>query len=395
MFTKTGFFQSKYRNYLKFFKNCSLAAFVFLYFFSGINYALAKPQISAPSAILIDAASGQVLWTKNPDEKRAIASTTKIMTAILVIENVPLSDSVVTSKKASNAGESEIYLSEGEKLTVEQLLYGLMLKSANDAALALAEKTGGSVENFVAMMNGKAKKLKMDNTRFANPHGLSNGSHFSTARDMSTIAHYAMKNNNFRKIVGTKKVTIPWPGNQYQRVLENFNKLLGYYDKATGIKTGYISKSGYCLVSSAKDGNHEVIAVVLGARSSQESTEQSKMLLEWGLNNFKHKAIVKKGRAYANLKISEREEIPLVAESSKTMLVSEEAGYRTFVVADKTIKPPITKGQQMGRLEIMNENGENIGNVPLIAKKDSRTSFLNKGLDILKNIVDKIKITIR
>lgn len=344
-----------------------------------------RPNISAPSAILINAKNGQVLYSKNPDQKRAIASTTKIMTGILAVENIPFTDNIQTSKRASGVGESEIYLTEGEIMNAENMMYALMLRSANDGAVAIAEKISGSVENFSLLMNKKAKELKMTGSNFTNPHGLSNGSHYSTARDMSTLGKYAMKNQQFRKIVATEKKIIPWPGKPYQRVAENYNKLIGAYKEATGIKTGYTNQAGYCLVSSAKRGENEVIAVVLGAGSSDDAANQSRSLLEWGLS-LRSKTLVKQGKIYANLRVSENEVIPLIAKKSKKVLISEGSDFKTYVVADKSIEPPIEKGQTVGKLEIVSNDGDNLGSVPLVARESSRVSIFEKATDFVKGI---------
>lgn len=353
-----------------------------------------KPNITAPSAILVDAKSGQILYSKNAEQKRAVASTTKIMTGILTIENLSLADSIQASKRAADVGESEIYLSEGEIMKTEDILYALMLRSANDGAVALAEKVSGSVENFAKLMNWKAKKLNMNNSNFTNPHGLSNGDHYSTAKDMSILARYAMKNEQFRTVVATKKRNIPWPGKPYQRVAENYNKLIGGYPEATGVKTGFTNKAGYCLVSSAKSGNREVIAVIFGAGSSADAASQSKGLLQWGLS-LSNKLVVVKNRTYANLRISEDQKIPLVAKKSKKVLISDSDKFKTYVIADKSVEPPIEAGQTVGKIGIVSENGDNLGGVPLIAKESSKTSVFDSAADFFGNVVNSILNLVR
>lgn len=346
---------------------------------------LSKPQIAAPAAILIDAKSGNILYSKNAEQKRSIASTTKIMTGILAVENISPADTITASKRAAAVGESEIYLSEGEVMNAENMMYALMLRSANDGAVAIAEKISGSVENFSVLMNKKAKELNMKSTNFTNPHGLSNGTHYSTAKDMSKLAKYAMKNEKFRQIVSTKKKSIPWPGKPYQRMAENYNKLIGSYSEATGVKTGYTNSAGYCLVSSAKRGDREVIAVVLGARSSDDAAKQSRSLLEWGLS-LKNKILVNKNKIYANLRVSDNEVIPLIAKSPKRALVPEGTTYKTFVVADKSIEPPIEKGQTVGKLEIVSDSGESLGSVPLMAKEGSKVSLFEQFMGFLGGV---------
>ncbi|MDP3014562.1 MAG: D-alanyl-D-alanine carboxypeptidase family protein, partial [Candidatus Subteraquimicrobiales bacterium] len=227
----------------------------------------APPTLSATSAILVDKDSGFVFYELNSHKKLSVASTTKIITGILVLEYGDMEDVVVTSQNAADAGGSELYLDPGEGRTVDELIYALLLRSANDAAVALAEYIAGSVKDFTVLMNRKAKLVGANSTQFTNPHGL-HDENFSTAYDLSLIARYCLENEKFSEIVATKKRTIPWPGNPYPRELLNHNKLLLKYPKATGIKTGYTKKAGYCLVSSAREGNRTLIAVVLNSSSS-------------------------------------------------------------------------------------------------------------------------------
>ena len=205
------------------------------------------PAVGGAAAILVNMEDGRVLYEKNADARRAIASTTKIMTGTVALESLPLDRIVTASKHATDAGESEIWLEPGEKLSVEDLLYGLLIKSGNDAAVALAEASAGSEKVFVEKMNAKAAELGMKNTHFSNPHGLDGKDHYSSARDMSILGRYAMQSEMFRTVVGTAKTTIPWPGHTYDRTLTNHNTLVGKVSYVTGIKTGYTGKAGYLL----------------------------------------------------------------------------------------------------------------------------------------------------
>ena len=186
----------------------------------------APPSTAARAAVVMEASSRRVLYAKNPHMKLPMASTTKIMTAILAIEMGNLEDVVTVSPKAMGVEGSSIYLAKGERLTLEQLLYGLMLRSGNDAAVAIAEHIGGSVENFVRLMNRKAVQIGARNTNFVNPHGLHDDMHYTTAYDLALISAYAMQNPVFRTIVSTKYKKIPWEGRSYDRVLQNKNALL-------------------------------------------------------------------------------------------------------------------------------------------------------------------------
>ena len=220
----------------------------------------------ARSAIVVERATGRVLYEKNADEKLPIASTTKIITAITVIENYPdgLETEVTVPDEAVGVEGSSIYLAKGEKLRVIDLLYGLMLQSGNDCAVALACLTSGSVTDFAHLMNTVADRAGAMNSHFANPHGLQDDEHYSTARDMAAISAYAMKNETFRKIVSTENYyDCPFADRDYNRVIHNKNKMLTMLEGGNGIKTGYTKAAGRCLVSSAARGDKEVVCVVL------------------------------------------------------------------------------------------------------------------------------------
>lgn len=219
---------------------------------------------SAASMALVDGDTGELVYSKNCDARREPASTTKICTAITVIENQTILDiPMPIPDEAVGVEGSSLYLQKGEMLTVRDLLYGLMLQSGNDCAVALAVIVGGSVDGFVQMMNDTAKKAGADNTHFANPHGLHNEDHYTTARDLCAISYYAMKNELFREIVSTKRHTTPYFGHDYKRNFPNKNKILFNYEGGNGIKTGYTRHSGRCLVSSATRNGKTYICTVL------------------------------------------------------------------------------------------------------------------------------------
>ncbi|MCL1901926.1 MAG: D-alanyl-D-alanine carboxypeptidase, partial [Firmicutes bacterium] len=223
----------------------------------------ANAQSSAQSMIVINAENNQILLEQNAYQKLAMASTTKIVTAITVLEYCRLNDIVKVDVKAVGIEGSSIYLQKDEELTVLQVLYGLMLQSGNDCAAALAIHCAGSVEEFAKLMNKVAIKAGAEDSNFVTPHGLDHKDHYTTAYDLAVISAYAMKNEDFRQIVGTKRVEIPWQGRDYNRVVVNKNKILNQYVGGNGIKTGYTKKAGRCLVSSAKRGDLELICVVL------------------------------------------------------------------------------------------------------------------------------------
>jgi len=217
------------------------------------------------SMVMMESSTGRVLYSQDAFTRRRMASTTKIMTALIVLETCKPEEIVTVDKRAQGVEGSSIYLRTGDKLSVEQLLYGLMLRSGNDCAVALAIHTAGSVEDFAKMMNAKAQELGLKDTSFKNPHGLDDEDHYTTAYDLAVISCCAMRNPHFRTIVSTSKFTIPAGQSEgdYQRILFNKNKMLNLIEGGNGIKTGYTKKAGRCLVSSCKRGELEAVCVVL------------------------------------------------------------------------------------------------------------------------------------
>lgn len=248
---------------------------------SGTN---TEPIINSKSAIIYDRVSGSVLFGKNENEKRKMASTTKIMTAIIVIENSNLNDIVTVSSKSAGTGGSRLGLHTNDKISVIDLLYGLLLCSGNDAAVALAEYVGGSLDDFAILMNEKCSVLNLSSTHFVTPHGLDNDEHFTSAYELAIITDYALKNETFRSLVGTKNHTISINGNS--KNLSNTNELLGNLDGVYGVKTGFTNGANRCLVTSIKRNDMDLICVVLGADTKKDRTKDSISLIEYGFNNF-------------------------------------------------------------------------------------------------------------
>lgn len=263
-------------------KKLSVFTLSVILFFSCVFQASAL-SVSAGSAILIDAKSGLILFEKNADKIRPMASTTKIMTAVVAIEGYDL-DTVINIPAAAVGIEgSSIYLCEGESLTLRQLLYALLLSSANDAATAIALHCAGSIEAFAEMMNQTAQKLGLVNTHFDNPHGLDSDSHYTTARDLARLAAYAITLPEFKEISSTYKTQIPLAGVENTRLLVNHNKLLRSYDGIIGVKTGFTKKSGRCLVSAAERNGTILIAVTLNA---PDDWADHKAMLDFGFDNY-------------------------------------------------------------------------------------------------------------
>lgn len=238
--------------------------FIALIFMYNQYGALAQGTTSAKAACILERETGRVLFENNMHARLPMASTTKVMTALLAIERGDLSAEVTCSPNAFGVSGTSIYLAQGETLTLEEMLLGLMLSSGNDAAVAIAEHIGGALPQFVAMMNERAAQAGAVNTHFANPHGLPDDNHYTTAYDLALIAREAMENPVFRRLVSTQQASIPWEGRAYDRQLKNKNRLLSSYAGATGIKTGFTSKAGRCLVFGARREQLEMVGVVLG-----------------------------------------------------------------------------------------------------------------------------------
>lgn len=243
-------------------------------------------NLNSRACVVIDRKSKYVLYGKNENNKVKMASTTKIMTAIIVIENGSLDKSIEISKKAASTGGSRLGLKAGDKITINHLLYGLMLLSGNDAAVALAESVAGSVSDFAVLMNNKAKNLGLNNTHFETPHGLDSENHYTTAYELALLTDYALKNETFLKIVGTKYYTINING--YSKDLTNTNELLGNLNGVYGVKTGFTNGANRCLVTSCKRNDMDIICVVLGADTKNFRTQDSIKLIEYAFKNFSY-----------------------------------------------------------------------------------------------------------
>ena len=247
---------------------------------------LEMPTINSRAYVVIDRKSNTILVGKNENQKKKMASTTKIMTALVVIENCELSDTVEVSKKAAGTGGSRLGLKTGDKITVYDLLYGLMMRSGNDAAVCLAEHVAGSISGFAELMNKKALELGLSNTHFVTPHGLDEDEHYTTAYELAILSNYAMNNEIFAKIVGTKNYTITING--YPKALTNTNELLGVLNGVYGIKTGFTNGANRCLVTCCKRGDMDIICVVLGADTKKYRTTDSIKLIEYSFSHFKY-----------------------------------------------------------------------------------------------------------
>lgn len=243
-----------------------------------------EPTINSRAAIIYDRTSGSILFGKNENEQRKMASTTKIMTAIIVLENANLDDIVTISSKAAGTGGSRLGLHTNDKISIRDLLYGLMLCSGNDAAVALAEHVSGDLSGFASLMNAKCDFLQLNSTHFVTPHGLDNDEHFTTAYELAIITNYALQNETFCNYVGTKNHTVSINGSP--KILSNTNELLGNLNGVYGVKTGFTNGANRCLVTSVKRNNMDLICIVLGADTKKDRTRDSIKLIEYAYQNF-------------------------------------------------------------------------------------------------------------
>jgi serine-type D-Ala-D-Ala carboxypeptidase (penicillin-binding protein 5/6) len=278
----------------RFVRLCTIFLAVSLIFVNFPQMTAATVSVSASSAVLMDQESGRVLFGKDAHEKKRIASITKIMTAILAIESGKLEKMVQVSAKATRAEGSSVYLKPNEKIKLEDLVYGLMLRSGNDTAEAIAEYVGGSLDGFVFLMNQKAKEIGMANTNFGNPHGLDNfEDHYSTAYDMALLTRYAMQNETYRVISGTKIHKAPNPEEKWDRVWRNKNRLLSKYKYTTGGKTGYTKRAKRTLVTTATKGDMDLISVTLNA---PDDWNDHISMFEYGFQNYDLVEVISKGK---------------------------------------------------------------------------------------------------
>lgn len=339
------------------------------------------PNINSRRYAVFDRTSKQVLFGKNENIKGAMASTTKMMTAIIVLENANLEEEVQVSAKSAGTGGSRLGLKTGDKITINNLLYGLMLRSGNDAAIALAESVGGSVSGFADMMNEKAKELNLTSTHFVTPHGLDNSEHYTTAVELAKIADYAMENEMFCKIVGTKIATIYING--YEKQIANTNELLGNLNGVVGIKTGFTNNAGRCLVTETKRGDMDIIVVVLGADTKKFRTQDSVKLIEYTYSNYemvdvenliknefenwkninlKRIKIIKGKSNVINLRLSEIEIKQMAINKSDIDKIKVETNCMTMLDA------PINENTKMGTMQI-SLNGKIIESVDLLTNE--------------------------
>ena len=330
--------------------------------------------VSAKAAVLLEAESGAVVFGQNPNARLPMASTTKIMTALVALEEMPLETVITVSPDTVGVEGSSIYLTEGEKLTLEELLYALMLESANDAAETIAVAVAGSVEDFATLMNRKAAELGLTDTRFSNPHGLDADGHYTTARELALITRAALQDPIFRQICSTKRKTIPLHGTEGVRLLLNHNKLLDSYKGCIGVKTGFTRKTGRCLVSAAERDGVTLIAVTLGA---PDDWRDHTAMLDYGFGLYESVELCGDGGYAAPLWIVSGTREYVMAENATPLILTlrrDHGSIRCVAELPRFEFAPVRQGDILGRLVFYEEGrrGERVylGTVPLCASYD-------------------------
>jgi len=350
------------------------------------SYTKKPPSTITTGIVLMDFDSGRVLYQKNPNMKIYPASTTKVLTCIIALESGKLEDKITVGdlRGEIDPRSSHIALQEGETLTLEQLLYAIMLESANDAAVVIAEHFGGSVSGFSKIMNEKAKQLGAVNSNFVNPNGLDNKNHYSTPSDMAIITRYAMSNQTFRSIVSTISYTIPATEKQpIRNYIRNGNQLIwksltNYnYQYAIGVKTGYTTAAGFCLISAAKKDKTEVIATLYKGTNTSIYTD-SKNLFDYVFANYKKRNVLTKDQIVGTASVTNSEEkFNLLAEKSLPILLldSELPKLNTVIEINPLIKTPVIKGNTYGKVYVY-FNDKLINKSNLIAAQDIKWHLL-------------------
>ena len=337
-------------------------------------WAAEVPDLSAAAYVLMSADSGEILASANADAKRYPASTTKIMTLVLALEAVQrgeaqLDDTVTTSEYAASMGGSQVYLYPGETRTLEEMLIAVAVGSGNDASVAVAEHIGGTMGGFVEMMNKRAAELGMTGTHYANPHGLHDEEHYTTAADMAKLAHHAISVPGMLDYTGIYEYQ--FRGEPKPLVLWNTNRLLKWYEGTDGLKTGYTSEAGRNLVATAKRGDMRLISVVMGVVPMHGHFTESMELLNYGFNNYAYKLLYPAGQAICAVPVTKgaADTVDAVLQNPAGVLskLGEGGEFTTEIKVAEMPVAPITAGQQLGELQIL-KDGQVINTLPLLAE---------------------------
>ncbi len=363
-------------------------------------------SINSRSCIVYDRNSHMTLYGKNEKKQVKMASTTKIMTSLIIIENCDLSETIEVSKKAAGTGGSRLGLKIGDKITIKDLLYGLMLCSGNDAAVALAEHAGGDIQGFAELMNKKASELGLANTHYESPHGLDSDGHYTTAYELAILTDYALKNETFSKIVGTKNYTVTING--YPKNLSNTNELLGNLNGVYGVKTGFTNGANRCLVTACKRDSMDIICVVLGADTKNFRTQDSIKLIEYAFKNFTYANAneiasnsfqnwKEENLKYLNINKSSSTSFEFEVETCENPILSVKKSdidnIETFISINSDLEAPILSNTVIGSLTLSLDDKTlislNIINSKDINRKDI-TYYLNYFFTNYFNILEQV-----
>ncbi len=351
-------------------------------------------KLNSESGIIMEASTGKIIFEKDSNKEMAPASMTKIMTLLLIMEeidngNLKYDDEVIISKNAASMGGSQIYLEENSKSTVKELLTSIGIGSANDASVAMAEKIGGSVENFVNMMNEKAKALGCEHTHFVNPHGLDAEGHYSSAKDMAIIARELIKHESILEITGTYETTITHQ-NGKSIWLVNTNSLIRFYSGLDGLKTGFTDKAGYCLTGTMKRNDMRLITVVMNAKEKEDRNTDTINMMEYAFSRFYKNTIVKSDKSLGTIFIdnAKKREINYYLEEDVNLILEKnikDIKYKYDMHLDE-VKAPLKKGDKIGYLSLYYNNSEIKYNL-IVKENVEEVSFFGRMSNYFRDIL--------
>lgn len=375
-----------------------IVLFISLFLCMGIYKCEEEPSavtLNSEAGIIMEASTNKVLFEKDAEKEMAPASMTKIMTLLLIMEeidkgNLKYDDEVLISKNAANMGGSQIYLEENSKSTVKELVTSIGIGSANDASVAMAEKIGGTVENFVNMMNKRAKELGCAHTNFMNPHGLDTDGHYSSAKDMALIASELLKHENILEITGTYETTITHQ-NGKSIWLVNTNSLIRFYSGLDGLKTGFTDKAGYCLTGTMKRNDMRLITVVMNAKEKEYRNTDTINMMEYAFSNFYKETLVKSDKSLGTIFIdnAKKRQVNYYLEKDANVILdknTKDIKYKYDMHLNE-VSAPLKKGDVVGTLTLQYNN--NLVNYNLIVKEDiKKTNFFGRMTNYLKDILN-------
>lgn len=357
---------------MKRFSTFIIIVLLFNLFPAGSAYAVGHPSISVPSAILMEQETGEVLFEADADNKRAPASVTKVMTLLLIMEalerkEISTETIVTVSAEAAGMGGSQVYLKEGETMTVDEMIKCIAVVSANDCCVAMAEHLCGSVDSFITAMNERAKSLGMVNTHFNSCTGLDTDDHYTTARDIAIMSRALMTHKEIQKYTTIWMDTV----RNGAFTLSNTNRLVRYYEGATGLKTGFTADAGYCLSATASKDGLSLIAVVLGAETSDQRFNDAKALLSFGFSRYKfYTDSPKRPENVTVIKGTDEDVRPILAEEPAFLIEKGQEDSITYTISlPKDVMAPVEKGQRLGTVQYT-ANGTPLGTINLLAEKE-------------------------